>query len=41
MFSPTTYLYVRKEEKDFSEKEAKKWNFKRKEEKRGEVGCQL
>jgi len=37
MFSPTSYFFVKKEEKeDFSEKKAEKRNFKRNEEKEAE-----
>ncbi len=41
MFSPTSYFFVKKEEKeDFSEKKAEKRNFKRRG-KRGGVECQI
>jgi hypothetical protein len=37
MFSPTSYFFVKKvEREDFSEKKAEKRNFKRKEEKEAE-----
>jgi len=42
MFSPTSYFFVKKEEtEDFYETEAKKRNFKRKEEKEAEWDARL